>query len=55
MNILDLFKRKTVVRASTKEQRDQWRKSDKLHQQLAKECGLDVEFSARMGEALGVK
>jgi len=55
MNIFKLFKRREVIRASTKEQRDQWRKSDELHQQLAKECGLDVQFNARMGEAQGVK
>lgn len=50
MNIRDLFKRKTVVRASNKEQRDQWRREQAVHQQLAKECGLDVQFNARMGE-----
>ncbi len=55
MKLLDLFKRKTVVRASTKEMRQEWTKYQQTHEQLARELGRDIQFRARMGESQGVK
>jgi hypothetical protein len=42
MNILTrIFKPRTMIRASSKDQKKAWLKSQALHQQLAKECGRE--------------